>query len=402
MKAFNIGDFYILLWVLHTAQGFFFENSLLSMAFYIPFLLLTLYLGCLSVLKYKSPTYIKALLFFMGILTIYGVVHAVYDTSVALSFHVRKSNAFFLCILSSLGPIAAFYVLTIQGKITERTIRRWFFVFLVVSVIAFRHAYMVMLQRSESFRIDEFTNNTGYQFLGLLPLLFFFYKKQRLSLVLLVIIFYFIFTSWKRGAIFLSGIILIWYFYRMSKVSVSNKYLLFFLTVIFLVGAYFLVEYFYSTSDYFLHRLEQTSEGNSSSRNILYQSLMRHLTITNSAYEILFGNGADATIMIAGDLAHEDWLELMIDCGLLGVFSYVVYWGWFIKTWLSSKRNDLLFSVLGACFLITFAKTFFSMSFSSTSFFICLAIGYCVGTIMMSVKQQQSTINKHEYIAGDA
>ena len=132
MKAFNIGDFYILLWVLHTAQGFFFENSLLSMAFFVPFLLMTLYLGSLSVLKYKSPTYIKALLFFMSILTIYGVVHAVYDTTVALSFHVRKSNEFLLGILSSLGPIAAFYVLTIQGKITERTIRRWFFVFLVV------------------------------------------------------------------------------------------------------------------------------------------------------------------------------------------------------------------------------------------------------------------------------
>ncbi len=135
----------------------------------------------------------------------------------------------------------------------------------------------------------------------------------------------------------------------------------------------------FETNDYFRFRIEQTLEGESSSRDVIYSQLWSHYLGNDSYLELIFGEGAFYTvnITIGNHKAHNDWLEILIDCGLLGVISYIYYWCFFIRDWFQMKNNHIAYAMMGACLIYTIMRTFFSMSFSNMPFYICMIIGYC-------------------------
>ena len=98
---------------------------------------------------------------------------------------------------------------------------------------------------------------------------------------------------------------------------------------ILLCGLFYFISDFYSTNTYFQHRLEATKEGNSSGRDDIYETLLNHILSNGNLFGMIFGEGALATTKITWTAAHNDWLEFMVDMGLIGFVSYVVYWGQF-------------------------------------------------------------------------
>ena len=151
-----------------------------------------------------------------------------------------------------------------------------------------------------------------------------------------------------------------------------------------------MVSYMLQNSAYFNERLEYTLEGNSSGRDRLYSVFWRHFINESNPFLFLFGNGALATLTISFNAAHNDWLEIAINQGLLGILVYVYYWMMFYKTWKKSKFDSEIYLATGLILLVFFMKTLFSMSYNDMTVYDTLCLGYCMGMISEHDRQMMT------------
>ncbi|MBO5619247.1 MAG: O-antigen ligase family protein [Paludibacteraceae bacterium] len=199
----------------------------------------------------------------------------------------------------------------------------------------------------------------------------------------------------KRGAIFVASICLIPFVLQSIKQGNSKQRIVFsiaFLAFI-VVGIYF-IQYMLNTSEYFITRINDTLEGNSSLRDSLYAELWKYFINQDSIIEMFFGGGANKTIYIVGNYAHNDWLEILINQGLIGILIYFIYWIALWKTYkscrnipeLNTARNGILI-----CFIASLLMTLFSMSYSNLSIGLTMTLGLCLGKITLYRNDMDST-----------
>lgn len=146
--------------------------------------------------------------------------------------------------------------------------------------------------------------------------------------------------------------------------------------IILAVGISFVIN-LYETSPYFQLRVEQTLEGQSSGRDTIYLSLWNYYKADFSLMRFLFGNGANYSIVVAGNYAHNDWLELLINQGLLGIVLYAILFLSLVAFMLKNRNNNN-FAILSMVFIIMFSMTLFSMLYANLKLPLAVAIGYCL------------------------
>jgi O-Antigen ligase. len=124
-----------------------------------------------------------------------------------------------------------------------------------------------------------------------------------------------------------------------------------------LVGFYFLYRLAINSS-YFLSRLEDTLDGDASGRGALYSNAYQ-IWASSSFSQFFFGHGFDATLKLMRIHAHSDWLELLVDYGVLGV---AIYLALFVSLIFQVKRVEhwkinvffLPFYIFGLCKFLNF------------------------------------------------
>lgn len=384
-KYLSLGNFYISLWFLNTFQGLYIVSSFVSLILYIPFILISLYYTYIAIISYNKIDYIRSLFALFFLLAIYGTIHILFGEDYKFEHRIRDNREFLVSILSSFTPIFAFYVMTIKEKFKLRDIYIWIIPFLIVTTLEYNKTMLDLAHRFQNYGFDEFTNNIGYIFLSIVPLIFFLRKKQFFQYIILAYTLSYTMTSMKRGAIIIGVVMLIWFIKSsLNLTSKRKKFYIYAMVFALICAAYYFVIDLFLNSDYFQYRIEQTIEGNTSNRNNIYSSLINLFLLKHNFVELIFGFGADGSIALSGNLAHSDWIELLVDCGIIGVIIYIIYWITFAKTWKYSKNNEIIYYVLGACFIFTFSRTIMSMSFSDTPFYISMALGFCMGTIYKS------------------
>ena len=366
-------NMYVILWLFGYIQNIYYNSSLLSMVFYIPFTLMTMYYIKEAVIKYRMIGVMKVMLSFFLFLCVYGVGLLLFDDAVG-----QDPKSFLMMLFSSLGPIFPFYIFTKRGELTIHKLKICFFVFLIVAIMeyfAFEQKALMLLALNSSY--DEITNNTTYYFVALIPFIFLFNKKPFFQYPLLACILGFVVSGMKRGAILISTLLLVWFVIRTMK-NTSIKRRIWVICVFFLfvfIGVNF-IENIYDTSDYFQRRMEDTVSGQSSGRDKIYNTYWNHYINNNNVLQLLFGEGAYHTENILHLKAHNDWLELLIDCGLCGAILYIMYWFSFIKLWKNINKYSVLYSIAGAYLIFTFIRSLFSMSFSDMPFSACMLLSY--------------------------
>lgn len=371
---FNVCNIYILLWLLGQIQNLFLNNSTYSILIYIPYLGMTLYYIAKAILIFRPQKVMMAFSVFFSMLLIYGIfsLFSNYDTG-------SDKKAFLMMLFASLGPIFPFYVFTKNGLLTEKRLLNWLVLFVVFASLDFyitkQKGLLLLAERNVQY--EDVVNNSSYNVLALMPFVFLLRKKPILQYVLIGYIMFFVITGLKRGAVFTAIPLVLWFLYITRSASKNRTIVLSIMTIVLLVIGWRFTLQFYESSDYFQMRVENTMQGQSSNRGWIYGTLWEHYKTNNSLFQLFFGEGAYYTQAMTGLLAHNDWLELLIDCGLFGVVIYFVYWISFIRCWIISKSNYLLYAIIGSCFLFTFTRTFFSMSFSFLPFYICVMMGYC-------------------------
>jgi hypothetical protein len=183
----------------------------------------------------------------------------------------------------------------------------------------------------------------------------------------------------KRGAILIgvvSTIVLLYANIRNS--SRWMKFIFVILTTIILVGISKYIDYLMNNSAYFMARFEQTIDGDSSNRDIIYSSLWNTLLSETSPFYFYFGRGANSTLRVAGSFAHQDWLETFCNNGLIGVFILFFFFYTFGKNVWRSRTlfTGMMFYSFATLFMIIFCKTLFSMSIQDLDIYESMLLGY--------------------------
>ena len=187
ISRINRCDFFLVAWVLYYLQGILYPAG---GAISITLLGLTLLVSAncaIKVLQWRNtPVYFKGFNMLMLLVTIYGFALIISSSSTLyypLSGKTMPSYNYIKSIYLSLLPIYPFYYYTKKGYLTAERLKKWGLIFLVSITLSYyrmqRDALQELLEEGSS--ADEVTNNMGYLFLSILPMLVIYRKKPLLQ-----------------------------------------------------------------------------------------------------------------------------------------------------------------------------------------------------------------------------
>ncbi len=369
---------YFGLFVMYFMQGILYaEGSILSTAFGG---LLIIFGGWEALRTFLRPRHLPAALWFIAalfvLLTIAFVTSPRYLFATALYDYIDTQSqykgacAFFLSTFIG-------YRIGLKQQLSQKQILISAIIFAALNVLLFlKNAVTMQLERGT----EENTNNSAYNFLFLLPfcaVLLDRYKLIAAALASAALVF--VMAGAKRGAILCMALMIlcfiVWYG-RNYGISFKAVVLM---TVLLVAGAWY-VMYAFENNPYLQERLDSTMEGNSSARDMLYYDLWRRWTWEPDLQIKLFGLGTAQTVPIAGNFAHNDWLELLIDNGLVGALLYALII--ISAAWTIVRSRISPYWKLCVMLWIVFwlAKSIFSMGYVSifggiTMLFMGMALG---------------------------
>ena len=365
---------------MYSLQGIIYNQGVISQGVLAIFLAISAYYFLKVHTQFDAPAFLRATDILLFVSTIYGIIMMMDGQQYFIeeSHEYYPKLEFLKNIYYSILPIYAFYYFAQNAMITSKGIRIWTIVFVSLATVIFWVDYQADLNEALAMGWDkeEFTNNNGYLFLSIIPLLFFFEKHKIIQYSLLIYCMVFVLMSMKRGAILIGIIAVIWFVYRTFKTADRRaKIALSILIVIALASISTYIIYLYNNSEYFQLRLDNTLSGDSSGRDIIYNDLYNHFMYETTNMEFLFGLGANGTLNVTHNLAHNDWLEIATNHGAFGLFIYLGFWLTLFYTLFRSRNNSRVLSILGAWVLIYFIKTFFSMSYNNITMYAAIALG---------------------------
>lgn len=395
MHKINAADIYIFGWLMMYIIMSVFPSKLSGV------LLLVLGILSLGIFAYvlftekHPPIPLKYWSLFTIILMIYGVIHliqgevlTIYETGIEIPPQNYLKMLIFSCV-----PIYAFYYFTKRKLLTLPKIQCWSIIFCIVAIIQ----YIITQNRFDDIFDSDFTNNAGYIVLSIFPLLAVWHNRKLIQFAITILIVFFTLISAKRGAIliaFLCFAFLVFSSFK-NKQKRGNKLIVLVTILVSMVILYQLILMQFSHNEYLMNRLYSTRDGNYSGRDVLYAYFIDYYFNVYDILHKLFGGGADHTIEIYDNYAHNDWIEILINNGLLGFFVYLFFWLAIIRTWLSQRQIPLYYETLGLYIMVYFCRTFFSMSYFDISIYSSIMLGYILCQLSDSTKTDVPITGKH-------
>lgn len=359
---------YLLAIVLYTGQGFFFEGTwFTSLAGYL-ILLTNVYFTCKYFVKKRKDKVLKwMMLFVIWTIIVWFVTPKQINTAGMGIISTLTMVQYTLIIMTTTFTAMAFKQ---SGVLKDSYIILFYIALFVLLVMNFFFESSVALFDTEA------TNNLSYPIVSLMPLTIFFWKKKPICWTLIIFILIMSLVSLKRGAIVccVAFILLIVYMYlkEQGKIKLKTVISLSIVScVIYYIGAHFL-----EGSDALQHRIEDTFEGNMSSRDYIYKNIIDRWH-DSGLFHQLFGNGPIATTKF-GNYAHNDWLEVMYDFGVVGLLFYVLFIFGIFFFWFRRKNTPIQCK---CAFILVFSyyvlRSTFSMSFYVLdTILVMFAFGY--------------------------
>ena len=330
--------------------------------------------------EYGESGFIKSLNLLILLFTIYGIINIL--NPIAATYIILPDYRPYAYLTNAYRPLIQIYPLyyfSRKGYINEDVIKSWVLPSFMVVLIAY-YVNSMSLSLSAISSVEK-TNNVGYLIASLFPLLY-FVRMRLMKYTLLVVTIVFVFVSAKRGAILIAGLSVIWFLYfDMKKAKSFNKIWILLLSAFAGVLLFIFITKIFEESYYLNYLLEKTESGDSSGRDVLYSKAWDHFINNSSLFTILFGNGADSTFSIIGNRAHNDWLEILLNQGLLGVLIYAYFWIQILKVWRKTRHDVIIFAVYGAAIIVLLPRTLFSMMYNDLSPVVCMPFTWCLAAI---------------------
>lgn len=369
-----IRDLLLLLFVVYYAQGAFYETgSIISqVALALVLGISVCYLGKTLLLKNNKNTFYKA----WTALLVLNVVGFIFTATYSEPLHVGMIKK----ILMTALPFYPFYHFSEQGILKSKHLLQIFALMLPITILLFYANASEILSERVSNNTD-LTNNVAYSFVALLPYVFLFRRKKILAIGSMLILIFFIIQGSKRGAMVTGGVgLLCFIYYQLRTVPKENRIKGYLLVIIAVLGMAYYAFDVYESNTYLITRLQNTG---GEARNIIYANLLNAWASSESFFKLIFGFGFAASLKYSGtgNYAHNDWLELLSNFGLIGIIVYGVLFYLAVKyirklNW-SIEKKLLMTTVV----LIWFCQTLFSMFYTSGDGYVqTILIAYLVGS----------------------
>ena len=258
----------------------------------------------------------------------------------------------------------------------------WFFIAMLPIAILqfFFNKEQILLERIGG--NEDLVNNAAYGFVNLIPFLFLIKKNKILPLIGMLVLIFFIIQGAKRGAIVVGGVgLLVFVYYQLRTVEKKYRvrgYLFAFIGIV--IVSYFTYNLYFE-NEFLIHRMQLMLEGDSSARDRIFDKIFYGWYNSDNILNFLFGFGfAGSQKLAAGSFAHNDWLELLSNFGLLGVSIYLILfysaYKYIRNSYWDTDKKILMFAVVSMWFLITL----FSMGYTSNGGYSrAIILAYLVG-----------------------
>ncbi len=286
-------------------------------------------------------------------------------------------------------PFYPFYHFAQRGHLKSKQLIVFFLIMLVVSIAQFYfyRADILSMRQSDN---QDVVNNVAYMFVFLIPFLFLFKDRKVISMLLAFIILLFIIQGAKRGAV-ISGAIGMTFFayYQLRTINKENKTKGVLLVIVCIAALVYFGYNYYQQNQYLVQRMQYMTEGDSSGRDIIFANLFNVWFNSDSFLNLLFGYGFGSTIFLSGTdhWAHNDWLELLTNFGLLGVSIYLTLFVSATKVAFQNQWNIDKRILMMAIVSIWFFTTVVSMNYTSTSsIFQTIILAYLLGSTSKSIE----------------
>lgn len=359
----------LILIILYTLKGALYPTGAISTGVAVLELGLCMFFGLKCVkLRYKNRIISILFITCMIILVSYILSPKVLNSSWRGTI---KTFEFFREFCGAILPAFASYYLIRSNKLSVELLRIFFYVMFVASIIAFFHDTVAQMMEENK---TEITSNYAYRFVYLMP--FVPYIKGYLKVfVLWIIAFAICLLSAKRGTIITLTLEMMLFYWWQLKDSRHKGIFLIGIVVVLAVASDYLYQY-YLNDPYFHARVEATLQGKTSGRDILITKILSSFNDLG-LIRMIVGCGFASTVTAAGNYAHNDWVEMLYDFGLIGIFVYAVFYISIILTIRKSKREiRQILALLLIAFLLPsfFSMVFFSESTSIGLFFLGCAL----------------------------
>lgn len=278
------------------------------------------------------------------------------------------------------------------GVFNEKIIKKMIWFLLPLFIFAFFLSETAL--QTEKGR-ETVVNNSAYYFVSLMPFLYFL-KNKNWSFILLIACILFLIMGAKRGALLAgsaSSLLFIFFYLKQIKTKKTIKkirILLGFVCLI-IISIYFIND-FLTQNDFILKRIED----NRSTRPQNYLALWNHWLNSQNHTNFLFGYGYFTTPTITPErvMAHNDWLEMLTDFGLVGVLIYLFTFLAFIFQ--IKKHDEILLkfvhTTIALCYLLI--STFSMWVNNGSNIFYAIIMGYLIANINSSFKTQINDNNE--------
>lgn len=311
-------------------------------------------------------------------LLLINVIGFTFTGSLSNTFHFGM----FKGILISSLPFYPFYYFAKKGTLTSRHLIVLFLIMLPVSILQFYYNKEQVLFNRISNNQDV-VNNAAYMFVNLIPFLFLFKRRKIVSVVGMLILIFFIIQGAKRGAMLVGSFgLVLFLFYQLRTIDKKHRLKGYAIT---LLGIIVMIYYTYGSfleNEFLIKRMELLSEGGVSGRDIIYANIFNNWYNSDNLFNFLFGYGFAGSQKLAyGSFAHNDWLELLSNFGILGVSIYMILFYSSFKLLRKSNWNPdkkiIFTTVVSMWFLITL----FSMGYTSTDGYLrALLLAFLIGS----------------------
>ena len=387
-KYINICNLYLALWSLYYIQGIFYPmGSIIPRTCLVFTMLITIAYWVKATINFRLPPPLRMMNILVIVLLVYALIYQIKG-----NFAIRKFDGEIYTgigavrsLIVSLLPIFPVLIFTIKGYLNRTSVRIWTVIFLIVITFQF-FAYEFAKKAVSIYHTDGLTNNIAYYFVAVIPMVLLFSKKKIIMYSILLYIMFFLVYGMKRGAILIGALIIVYIIVKDFKSStIVKKMLIIILVTGVAIFIFNYIEKLASSSSYFQYRLEKTLSGDSSGRDSYYETFWNTFVNEISTARILFGGGYYNTVKINGNLAHNDWLELLINQGLFGLSLFFIYCVTWIK-YVTKIRNTECFPIIICCLGIFIFKSIISMAITETLIYGMLPIGYCLGRLYLNKK----------------
>jgi hypothetical protein len=388
----NKCNLYLLLWIIqlvHAPLNLY--GNIVSVVVLFILYFWSLYYCFIAITKYKLPSVLKAWSVLFFLFSIYAIIRIINPDGLSYNIGFEINSRMYLMEhWTSMLPIYPFFVCSKTGQINKKLIRKWTILFIGVAIIRYYYGRTIALAKlSHLSNIEEATNNMGYFIAMTMPLMFFWRNRPTIQYIGNAVLIVFVLLAAKRGAIIL-GLMCLFMQIMHSLKSKKNTNSLgtYIVLIVFFILGYYYISKFLSTNEFFMSRLEKTMEGDDSNRGQIYRGLLQVFVNKANAFNWLFGFGADGTVLLYHQQAHNDWIQILIDMGIIGIIAFLSFWVQAFSTFKRIIGKDvkrLYFMVV----LMLFVRTFFSMSINDMCVPSNLILGYCMANINNVVIENQ-------------